>query len=122
MVRKIYIVEDNEKNMSLFLAILKTMPDIEIFSDMSGDAGFELVRDGDPDLVILDIQLPGMNGMEICKELRKLDKFQSIPIIAVTAFTMKGDQERIMAAGFTKYVSKPIRVGEFKEIINSLLP
>jgi two-component system cell cycle response regulator DivK len=122
LAKKIYIVEDNEKNMSLFYAILKTMPDVEIASEMNGDAGFELVRDGDPDLVILDIQLPGMNGMEICKELRKLDKFQSTPIIAVTAFTMKGDQERIMAAGFTKYVSKPIRVGEFKEIINSLLP
>ena len=107
--------------MSLFNAILKTVPDVEISTSMRGDEGLELIKSGKPDLIILDVQLPGINGIEICKELRKIDKFKEIPIIAVTAFTMKGDQERIMAAGFTQYISKPIRVKSFKEIVNQYL-
>ncbi|MBD3187421.1 response regulator [Candidatus Bathyarchaeota archaeon] len=121
MVKKIFIVEDNEKNMSLFNAILKTIPDIEVKSAERGDEGFEMIKQGEPDLIILDVQLPGMNGIEICKELRKIEKFNELPIIAVTAFTMKGDQERIMAAGFTEYISKPIRVKNFKETVSGYI-
>lgn len=117
MVKKIYVIEDNEKNMSLFTAILNTIPDIEISSETRGDTGLELIKNGNPDLIILDIQLPGLNGIEICKELRQLDAFKETPIIAVTAFTMKGDQENIMGAGFTQYISKPIRVMQFKETV-----
>ena len=121
MVKKIYVIEDNEKNMSLFTAILKTIPDIEISSETRGDTGLELIKNGNPDLIILDIQLPGLNGIEICKELRQIDAFKETPIIAVTAFTMKGDQENIMGAGFTQYISKPIRVMQFKETVTNYL-
>ncbi|MEX2684060.1 MAG: response regulator [Candidatus Sigynarchaeota archaeon] len=121
MAKKVYVVEDNEKNMSLFTAILNTIKDIEIITDTRGDTGLELIKKGNPDLIILDIQLPGINGIEICKELRKIDRFSKIPIIAVTAFSMKGDQEAIMAAGFTQYISKPIRVMQFKETIMKYL-
>ncbi|MHA1793433.1 MAG: response regulator [Promethearchaeota archaeon] len=117
MTKRIYIVEDNDKNMSLFKAILKTIPDIEINSSMRGDEGFELIKNGNPDLIILDVQLPGMNGIEICKSLRAIDKFKSTPMLAVTAFAMKGDAEKILAAGFTEYISKPIRVKNFKETV-----
>ena len=120
-MKKVYVVEDNEKNMKLFRAILKIIPDIEIFEETRGDLGLELIKSGNPDLVILDIQLPEMNGIEICSELRKIEKFKDTPIIAVTSFAMKGDKERIMEAGFNQYVSKPIKVQEFREVVKKYL-
>lgn len=120
-MKKVYVVEDNEKNMKLFRAILKIIPDIEIFEETRGDLGLELIKSGNPDLVILDIQLPEMNGIEICSELRKIEKFKDTPIIAVTSFAMKGDKERIMEAGFNQYVSKPIKVQEFRDVVKKYL-
>ena len=120
-MKKVYVVEDNEKNMKLFRAILKIIPNIEVFEETRGDLGLELIKSGYPDLVILDIQLPEMNGIEICGELRKTDKFKDTPIIAVTSFAMKGDKERIMDAGFNQYVSKPIKVQEFREVVKKYL-
>ncbi|MBY9006228.1 MAG: response regulator [Candidatus Lokiarchaeota archaeon] len=121
MPKNIYVIEDNEKNMKLFNAILKLIPDIKIFTETQGDLGLELIKSGAPDLIILDIQLPNMSGIDITKELRKIDKFKSVPIIAVTSFAMKGDKERILAAGIDKYISKPIKVQEFREIITDIL-
>ena len=121
MSKTVYVVEDNEKNMKLFRAILKLIPELEIHEEIRGDSGFELIKSGNPDLVILDIQLPEMNGIEICTELRKLEKFKDVPIIAVTSFAMKGDKERILSAGFTSYVSKPIKVAEFRELVKEYL-
>lgn len=71
--------------------------------------------------MILDIQLPKMNGIEICIELKKIEKFKKIPFLAVTSFAMKGDKERILAAGFDQYISKPIKVQEFRELVTKLL-
>ena len=121
MTKKVYVIEDNEKNMKLFRAILKIIPEIEIFEEIRGDKGYELIKSGDPDLVILDIQLPEMSGIEICSALRKIEKFKYVPIIAVTSFAMKGDKERIMDAGFTEYISKPIKVAEFRALVNKIL-
>ncbi|MHA1725744.1 MAG: response regulator [Promethearchaeota archaeon] len=121
MARKIYIIEDNDKNLKLFVAVLKVLPDIELFTETRGDTGFELIKSGNPDLIILDIQLPEMSGIDICKELRCIEKFKDTPIIAVTSFAMKGDRERIMEAGFTDYVSKPIKISEFRELVLKLL-
>ena len=95
MNKNVYIIEDNEKNMKLFRAILKLIPGISIFEEIRGDSGLELIKNGDPDLVILDIQLPEISGIEICNELRKMEKFDSVPIIAVTSFAMKGDKDRM---------------------------
>ena len=120
-MKNVYVIEDNEKNMKLFRAILKLIPDIEIFEETRGDLGFELIKSGNPDLVILDIQLPEMNGIEICTELRKIDKFKETPIVAVTSFAMKGDKDRILDAGFNHYLSKPIKVQEFRELITSII-
>ncbi len=121
MPKNVYIIEDNEKNMRLFRAILKLIPEIEIFEETRGDLGLELVRSGNPNLVILDIQLPEISGIDICTELRKIEKFKEIPIIAVTSFAMKGDKERILSAGFNEYISKPIKVNEFREMVKNYL-
>jgi len=120
-LKKIYVIEDNEKNMKLFRAILKLIPDVEIYEETRGDLGFELIKSGEPDLIILDIQLPELDGVEICKKLRKIEKFKNVPMIAVTSFAMKGDKERILNAGFNEYISKPIRVQEFRELVKSYL-
>ena len=69
----------------------------------------------------MDIQLPELDGVEICKQLRKIEKFKDVPMIAVTSFAMKGDKERILNAGFNEYISKPIRVQEFRELVKSYL-
>lgn len=116
-----YVIEDNVKNMKLFKAILKLIPDIKIFSETRGDLGLELIKSGDPDLIILDIQLPEFSGIDIAKELKKIDKFKEVPIIAVTSFAMKGDKERILEVGIDEYIAKPIRVQEFRELVKSML-
>jgi len=121
MTKNVYVVEDNEKNMKLFRAILKLIPGIKIFEETRGDTGLELIKTNDPDLIILDIQLPEISGIEICVELRKIEKFKETPIIAVTSFAMKGDKDRILSAGFNEYISKPIRVNEFRNLIKSYL-
>ena len=128
MTRNVYVIEDDDKNMKVFKAIFKLIYDIEIYAETQGDTGFELIKSSNPDLIILDIWLPGSKGrihrsmgIDMCKELRKIEKFKDIPIIAVTALAMKGDEERIMAAGFDNYISKPIRVSEFKELVKSPL-
>lgn len=121
MVKHVYVIEDNEKNMKLFKAILNLIDDIEIYDEARGDTGLELIKSGNPDLIILDIQLPEISGIDICIELRKIEEYKEVPIIAVTSFAMKGDEERIMAAGFNKYISKPIKVAEFRELVKSYL-
>ena len=121
MTKNIYIIEDNEKNMKLFRAILNLLPGVVIFEETRGDLGLELIKSGNPDLIILDIQLPEISGIEICIELRKIEKLKNIPIIAVTSFAMKGDKDRILLAGFNEYISKPIRVAEFRELVKKLL-
>jgi len=121
MTKNVYVIEDNEKNMKLFRAILNLIPEIAIFEEIRGDTGLDLIKSGNPDLVILDIQLPELSGIEICIELRKIEKFKNTPIIAVTSFAMKGDKDRILSAGFSKYISKPIRVSDFRELVKNYL-
>ncbi len=121
MSKKVYVIEDNEKNMKLFRMILKQIPNIEIHEETRGDLGLELIISGDPDVIILDIQLPEMSGIEICKKLREIKKFKDIPIIAITSYAMKGDKKRIMEAGFNEYMAKPIKVKELRELIQSYL-
>ncbi len=121
MSKQIYIVEDNRKNMELFIAVLETLPDLKIFTATKGKEGLELIKSGNPDIIILDIQLPDINGTEICKELRKIERFKTTPIIAVSSLAMKGDKAMIMGAGFDNYISKPIMIKDFRELIQNLL-
>ena len=121
MSKQIYIVEDNRKNMELFIAVLETLPDLKIFTATKGKEGLELIKSGNPDIIILDIQLPDISGTEICKELRKIERFKTTPIIAVSSLAMKGDKEMIMEAGFDNYMSKPLIIKDFRESIQNLL-
>ncbi|MHA1721300.1 MAG: response regulator [Promethearchaeota archaeon] len=121
MKKKIYIVEDNEKNLELFRAVLGTIKNLEILTSTTGKEGFKLIQSNMPNIILLDIQLPDISGTEICRKLRKISSFKNIPIIAVTSFAMKGDKERILEAGFNDYISKPLRITNFREKIQKLL-
>lgn len=121
MKKKIYIVEDNEKNLELFVAVLGTMPNLEIFTSITGKEGLKLIKSKNPDVILLDIQLPDISGTDICRELRKLKNFKKTPIIAVSSFAMKGDKERILDAGFNDYISKPLEIKNFREKIQKSL-
>lgn len=120
-MKKIAIIEDNKKNMELFKAVLGMIPNIQIITEENGKDGLALIISDEPDIVLLDIQLPGMKGTEICQELRKLGKFIHTPIIAITSFAMKGDRERIIKSGFTDYISKPLNILDFKTKIQNLV-
>jgi len=120
-LKKIIIVEDNRKNLELFKAVLGMIQNLQISAKENGIEGLELIKSEEPDIILLDIQLPDINGTEICKELRKMDKFKNTPIIAVTSFTMKGDKNRIIEAGFNDYVSKPLNIIDFRKKIQNLV-
>ena len=121
MKKKICIVEDNEKNLELFIAVLGTLPNLEILKSITGKEGLKLIQSTNPDIILLDIQLPDINGTDICRQLRKLKQFKKTPIIAVTSFAMKGDKERILEAGFNDYISKPLKIANFREKIQNLI-
>lgn len=121
MSKYVYIIEDDPKNMKLFKAILKKVKNIEIKTAMEGKKGLEMIENGNPDLIILDIKLPEISGTKICQRLRKQKKFKDVPIIAVTAYAMNGDQERILKAGFNEYLTKPVKVNNFRKTINRYL-
>jgi CheY-like chemotaxis protein len=84
---------------------------------MTGEEGLQQIKTNPVDVIILDIQLPDMSGIDICRELRKVDLHKNTPIIAVTSFAMKGDEKRILEAGFTDYISKPLLIKEFRAMI-----
>ncbi len=120
MSKTILIVEDNELNMRLFTDLLQAHGYGTVQS-VDGSDAIDLARENKPDLIIMDIQLPGLSGVEITKMLKADQDLQHIPVIAVTAFAMKGDQEKIMEAGFAAYIAKPISVPSFLESVNKFL-
>jgi len=115
--KKIHICEDNEKNLELFKAVLGTIPNLSILTSMTGEECLQQMKTNPVDVIILDIQLPDMSGIDVCRELRKEGIHKNTPIIAVTSFAMKGDEGRILEAKFTDYVSKPILIKEFRAMI-----
>lgn len=114
------IVEDNELNMKLFNDLLEANG-YRTIKTMNGLEALDLAREHKPDLILMDIQLPEVSGLEITKWLKEDDELHSIPVIAVTAFAMKGDEERIRQGGCEAYISKPISVVKFLETIKSYL-
>jgi two-component system cell cycle response regulator DivK len=88
----------------------------------NGMEAFELARQHKPDLVLMDIQLPEVSGLEVIKWLKEDDELSQIPVIAVTAFAMKGDEDRIREAGCEAYLSKPISVANFLDVVTQYLP
>lgn len=120
MPKKILIVEDNELNMKLFNDLLQAHG-YETIQTMDGRDVLQLARDHAPDLIIMDIQLPEISGLEVTKMLKADDGLREIPVIAVTAFAMKGDEEKIREGGCEGYIAKPISVPSFLETIARFL-
>ncbi|KPB01653.1 response regulator [Ahrensia marina] len=120
MAKRVMIVEDNELNMKLFRDIIEATG-FETIRTYSGLEALELARSNKPDLILMDIQLPEVSGLEVTKWLKEDDDLHHIPVIAVTAFAMKGDEERIRQGGCEGYISKPISVPKFIETIKSYL-
>ncbi len=117
---KTLIIEDNENNMYLITFLLKNSGH-DVFQAYDGQAGVELAKTENPDLILLDIQLPKMNGYEVARELRKDKSLLNIPIVAITSYAMPGDQEKAIEAGCTGYIKKPINPDTFVGEVESYL-
>ena len=120
MSKKVLIVEDNELNMKLFHDLLDSQG-FEILQTREGLQAMALARQHMPDLILMDIQLPEVSGLEVTKWLKEDDELHKIPVIAVTAFAMKGDEERIRQGGCEAYISKPISVMHFLDVVRKHL-
>ena len=116
----ILIVEDNEKNMKLARDVLQSRG-YATLEAVTGEEGVRLVIDKKPDLVLMDIQLPGINGMEALRQLRADPGCAKIPVVAFTASVTPTDRSQISAAGFDAFISKPINLKEFLETVKRLL-
>jgi two-component system cell cycle response regulator DivK len=117
---RVLIVEDNPTNMTLAVFLLQSVGHT-VISATDAEAGLMLARDEQPDLILMDIQLPGMDGLEATALLKRDDATRAIPVIALTALAMKGDEERIRAAGCDGYIAKPMRYKDFLAAIEARL-
>jgi two-component system, cell cycle response regulator DivK len=117
---RILIVEDNPKNLKLLRDVLQFRGYV-ISAAETAEAGVVLARTAQPALIFMDIQLPGMDGREATQVLKADTNTRHIPIIALTAFAMKGDRERLLAEGFDGYVSKPINIKEIPQVVEQYL-
>ncbi len=120
MAKTVLIVEDNELNMKLFHDLLEAHG-YDTLQTRPGIAALKLARENRPDLILMDIQLPEVSGLEVTKWIKEDESIASIPVVAVTAFAMKGDEERIRQGGCEAYISKPISVSKFLETVKSFL-
>lgn len=120
MAKKILVVEDNELNLKLFCDLLRAHG-YEAEPVRDGREALERIRAFIPDLIIMDIQMPHISGLELIEQLKADEDLKAIPVMAVTAYAAKGDEERIRDAGAEGYVSKPISVVKFVEAVGGLL-
>jgi len=120
MKQKILVIEDNEQNIYLTTFILEKNGH-EVAQAQDGREGIELASNVKPDLILLDIQLPVMDGYEVARRLKKETETRDIPIVAVTSYAMVGDRERILAAGCEGYIEKPINPETFMSEVEQYL-
>jgi CheY-like chemotaxis protein len=120
MPAKVLVVEDNEMNMQLFEYLLEE-GGYQILKATSGEDALRVVAEKMPDLILMDIHLPGMDGLSVVRELKNDAKMQRIPILALTAHAMRGDKDRFLQAGCDGYISKPIDVKTFIPSIQKFL-
>jgi two-component system cell cycle response regulator DivK len=116
--QRILVVEDNEKNMKLFRDVLQAKG-YATLEATSGEQAVELATEHVPDLILMDVQLPGIDGVEALSRIRGDERTQSIPVIALTAQAMAGDRERFLESGFDGYISKPVDVLQFIQTVAS---
>ncbi|MGB5483342.1 response regulator [Parasphingorhabdus sp.] len=120
MAKRVLVVEDNELNLKLFCDLLRAHAFVvEPVSD--GREVLETARRFVPNLIVMDIQLPHVSGLELIEQIKKDSQLKIIPIMAVTAYAGKGDEDRILSAGAEAYVSKPISVAKFIESVQKVL-
>nr|WP_026988054.1 response regulator [Fodinicurvata fenggangensis] len=118
--KTVLVVEDNELNMKLFHDLLEAHG-YNILQTKDGMEALRMARKHVPDLILMDIQLPEVSGLEVTKWIKEDDDLSAIPVIAVTAFAMKGDEEKIREGGCEAYIAKPISVADFLETIKRYL-
>ena len=118
--KTVLIVEDNELNMKLFHDLLDAHG-YRILQTKDGMEALDIAREHHPDLILMDIQLPEISGLEVMQWIKKDDDLRMIPIIAVTSFAMKGDEEKIREGGCEAYISKPISVASFLRTVERFL-
>ena len=121
MKRRVLLIEDNEQNRYLATFLLESHQ-YEVLSASDGLRGIELARSMLPDIILLDIQLPTMDGYSVARALRKIEVLQDTPIVAVTSYAMSGDRERSLAAGCNGYIEKPINPETFITEIEQFIP
>ncbi len=117
---KVSIVDDNRASRDLIRAILKSVR-CDIIEASHGQAALDVIQQDRPDLVLLDIDMPGLDGLAVVKRIREKTSLAGLPVVAVTAFAMEGDRERAIAAGFTAYVTKPVRAAALRQQVQQLL-
>lgn len=117
----ILYVEDNLSNLKLMEVLISRIEGLKLLSTQTAELGIELAKNKQPDVIILDINLPDMNGIEALKELQKLDETRDIPVLALSAAATKVDIEKGMEAGFIRYLTKPIELMEVMEAIKDAL-
>lgn len=121
MKGKILLIEDNAQNAYLVTYLMRAR-DWDVTHAADGRTGLELAEDATPpDLILLDIQLPGMDGYEVARRLRSMPALKNTPIVAVTSYAMPGDRENCLEAGCTGYIEKPIDPGSFAESVECYL-
>ncbi len=120
MAKTILIVEDNVLNMKLFHDLLESQG-YNILQSRNGFDALEIAREKKPDLILMDIQLPEVSGLEVTKWIKEDEDLCSIPVIALTAFAMKGDEEKFRAGGCEAYIAKPISVNGFLSTVERFL-
>ena len=120
MAKTVLIMEDNELNMKLFHDLLEAHG-YQTVGTRNGIEALDLARKHRPDLIIMDIQLPEVSGLEVTKWLKEDPELQAIPVVAVTAFAMKGDEERIREGGCEAYISKPISIATFLDTVKQFI-
>jgi two-component system cell cycle response regulator DivK len=120
MTKTVMIVEDNELNMKLFNDLLRANG-YDTLPMRNGYEALDTLKEKRPDLIIMDIQLPEISGLEVTRRIKEDESLRDIPIVAVTAFAMKGDEERIRQGGCEGYLSKPISVATFMQTVKSYI-
>lgn len=115
-MKKILIVDDNIMNIRLVEAMME--PHYELITALDGIEGIEKAKEEIPNLILMDIQMPKMDGIKAMKEIKGTDGLKDVPIVAYTAFAMKGDMEKLLQDGFDDYLEKPISISNLVELVN----
>lgn len=121
MSSTVLCIEDNRLNMQVMRHVVKRLDNVAFREAMTAEDGLEIAMTEAIDLIIMDIQLPGMDGYEALQQLRSCERTRHIPVVALSSYAGKADIERGMEAGFNEYVTKPIRVAHFLELLERLL-